>query len=323
MDIFFLLAGLALILCGANMLTDGASDIARRWGMSDLVVGLTVVAMGTSAPEFVISATSAVKDNAELAVGNVVGSNIFNILAIIGVTAMIRPISVERSILTADIPMVLVSAIALWAFGSGPLLGDGATRVIGRADGIVLLLFFAIFMRYTFARATKVDNGVNAQVESGVKQLMPMWKAVLWVLLGLAALILGGNWSVNGASGIASSLGISDAVIGLTIVAAGTSMPELATSVIAAMKGRAGMAIGNVIGSNIFNIFLVLGASAIIRPLPLGDVTELDLIVLLMASVLFWIAGWFFKRHLITRAEGAVFTLLFIAYTTYLVATCA
>lgn len=318
-NIVFLLLGLALILVGANMLTDGASAIARRWGVSDMVVGLTVVAFGTSAPELVISVVSAIGGNGELAIGNAVGSNIFNILSIVGLTALVRPIRVESGTMTADIPLVIVSALALLAFGMGPWLGDGTARMLWRADGIVLLLFFAIFMRYTFSRA-KNANADEIENASAAKT-MPSWKAWLWVALGLAGLVFGGDKFVDGASGIASALGVSDAIIGLTIVAAGTSLPELATSVAAALKGKPGIALGNVIGSNIFNIFMVLGASAAIRPLAFGAIGPVDLLVLTGACILFWLFGWFFKKNTITRAEGAVLTSGYIAYILYLIHT--
>ncbi len=313
-SVLFLILGLVLILVGASKLTDGASDIARRWGVSDLVVGLTVVAFGTSAPEFVISLFSALDGRTEMAIGNVVGSNIFNVLAIIGFTALVRPIKVEKSILTSDIPLVLVSSLALLAMGSGPWLGDPAPRVLTRADGIVLLLFFAIFMRYTFARAKSAE----LPPEGSTVEALPLWKSILWVVLGLAGLIIGGNLFVNGASGIAKALGVSDAVIGLTIVAAGTSLPELATSVVSAVKGKPGMAVGNVIGSNIFNIFLVLGASATIHPLSFGNIGIVDLLVLTGASMLFWFTGAVYGQRTFTRIEGAVLVLAYIFYTIYL-----
>lgn len=321
MNIVFLLSGLVLILLGANMLTDGSAALARRWGVSDLVVGLTVVAFGTSAPEFVISVLSAVNGNPELAIGNVVGSNIFNVLVIVGVTAMIRPIVVQRSIMTADIPLVIVSALVLLAMGSGPLLGGGSVREISRADGIILLLFFAIFMRYTFAQAKNgpADSDTTPDSGSAPQKEMSMTKSLIWIALGLAGLVFGGEWFVDGASGIASSLGVSDAVIGLTIVAAGTSLPELATSVVSAIKGKPGLAIGNVIGSNIMNIFFILGTSATISPLKFGAIGEPDLLALTAACLLFWFFGWFFRKRTITRIEGAILALSYVSYTTWLV----
>lgn len=318
LDIVFLLGGLVLILVGANMLTDGASAIARRWGVSDLVIGLTIVAFGTSAPELVISLLSAIKGSAALAVGNVVGSNIFNILAIVGITALVMPIKVTRSIMTKDIPLVLLSSLALLAMGNGPLLDDMPSAILSRVDGIVLLLFFAIFMRYTFATASSTPAGADpAEAQAG--EGMKMWKACLWIVLGLAGLIGGGDGFVAGASGIARSLGVSDAVIGLTIVAAGTSLPELATSVTAALKGRTGIALGNVIGSNIFNIFLVLGVSATVTPLTFGGIGNIDLLTLTGASVLFWVFGWYFKERTITRVEGGILAACYVAYMAWTV----
>lgn len=320
MDIVWLIVGLVLILVGANALTDGASSLARRWGMSDLVVGLTVVAFGTSAPELVISLLSSIDGNAGLAIGNVVGSNIFNVCAIIGITALVRPIRVERGILMNDIPLVILSALVLLAMGNGALLDGAATNILGRTDGIVLLLFFLIFMRYTFASAKSCANPAGDPSAEGVAEskLMPMWKSLVWVAGGLAGLIYGGDRFVAGASGIASAFGVSDAVIGLTIVAAGTSLPELTTSVVAAIKGKSDMAVGNVIGSCIFNIFMVLGCAAVVRPLPFGGVGNFDLLVLAGSCLLFWIFGCFFRQRTITRVEGIVLTAVYVAYITLL-----
>ena len=323
MDIVWLVAGLVLILVGANILTEGASAIARRIGVSELVVGLTVVAFGTSAPELAISVLAAVGGSAPLAIGNVVGSNIFNILVIIGVTALVRPIVMERSVMTMEIPMVLLSSVVLLVLGnSGWLNGYGGNEV-SRVAGIFLLVFFLLFMRYTFASARHPDfSGKDAAPSGGSgdeKPPMAVWKSVLSVLGGLAALVWGGDRFVEGASGIAQGLGVSEAVIGLTIVAAGTSLPELATSVVAAVKGRPGLALGNVIGSNIFNVLMVLGLSATIRPLPFGGIGNFDLGTLLVASVLFWLFGWLFRERTITRAEGAVLVAVYVGYVAVLI----
>lgn len=300
-----------MILVGANILTDGASAIARRWGVSDLVVGLTVVAFGTSAPELSISLISALRGSASMAVGNVVGSNIFNVLVIIGAVALVQPIKVSRSIMANEIPLVIVASLALLAIGSSQWLGMAGAREVGRPDGILLLLFFAIFMRYTFAQA---KAGGESAGESSSSAVMPLWRALLWVVLGLGALVYGGDRFVAGASGIAKSLGMSEATIGLTIVAAGTSLPELATSVVAAVKGKPGMAIGNVIGSNIFNIFMVLGLTAAVCPLPFGGVSQTDLLTMTGAAVLFWVFGWKFGNRCINRWEGGVLLAAYIAY---------
>lgn len=322
LNIFFLILGLALILIGANALTDGASSLAKRWGMSDLAVGLTVVAFGTSAPELVISVMSAINGSAGLAIGNVVGSNIFNVCAIVGVTAMVAPIRVSKGVMAADIPLVILSALVLLAMGNSSLLDGASENILTRVDGIILLLFFAIFMYHTFASAKDADPATDpTAVEAEKKKEMPVWKASLWVVAGLAGLIYGGDRFVAGASGIASGLGVSDAVIGLTIVAAGTSLPELATSVTAALKGKTGIALGNVIGSNIFNIFLVLGCSATVRPLPFGSVGNVDLLVLTVSCLLFWIFGRVYKERTITRPEGALLAACYVGYIAYLIIT--
>lgn len=314
MDILWLLLGLALILVGANALTDGASAVAKKWGVSDLVVGLTVVAFGTSAPELAISLVSAIQGNAPMAVGNVVGSNIFNVFVIIGIVALVRPIKVEKSIMVNELPLVILSSVALLAIGCGNLLGVAGPRMLERSHGILLLLFFAIFMRYTFSQARRAAPGDPLEEKGEAKGEMPMLKAVIWIAAGLAGLVYGGDRFVAGASGIAEALGMSDALIGLTIVAAGTSLPELATSVTAAVKGKTGIAIGNVIGSNIFNIFLVLGVTGTIRTLPFGGVTEFDLVVMTSASVLFWMFSWKFGERTITRWEGGLFLACYVAY---------
>ena len=314
MDIVMLIVGLALILLGANFLTDGASAIAKRWGVSDLVVGLTVVAFGTSAPELVISVMSSINGSAGLAIGNVVGSNIFNVLVIIGVTAAVSPIKIERTIMTKDIPLVVLSALALLVIGNGPLLDGNSSRILSRVDSILLLLFFCIFMRHTFSAATSGQTDATATEEGAKSKPLKLWMALIYVAGGLTGLIFGGDWFVDGASGIARSLGVSDAVIGLTIVAAGTSLPELATSITAAVKGKPGMALGNVIGSNIFNIFLVLGVAGVVRPLPFGDITNFDLLTMTFGCILFWLFGWFFKTRTITRWEGLIMAACYVAY---------
>lgn len=318
MDYVWLIVGLVLIIAGADWLTDGASSMAKRWGVSDLVIGLTVVAFGTSAPELSISLVSALKGSAPMAIGNVVGSNIFNVLAIIGVVALVRPIRIESSIMQNELPLAILASVALLAIGCGPELGAGTGRIVTRPDGILLILFFLIFMRYTFSQAKGISSASDPVGEAAArKPLMPMWKSVAWVILGLGALVWGGDRFVSGASGIASSLGMSDAVIGLTIVAAGTSLPELATSLTAALKGNTGIAVGNVIGSCIFNIFFVLGLTGVVTPLPFGGIGETDLLVMTGAALLFWLFGWRFGRREIKRWEGGVMLACYVAYVAF------
>lgn len=317
MDIVWLIIGLLLILGGANWLTDGASAIAKKWGVSDLIIGLTVVAFGTSTPELSIGIISALKGSAPLAVGNVVGSNIFNIFVIIGIVALIHPIQIEKSILNTQIPLVILSSVALLAIGCGPWLGVPGPSEIIRPEGILLFLFFLIFMRYTFSQAKTASPDDPSAKEASSKPVMNIWKAIGLVILGLGALVIGGDRFVSGASGIAASLGMSEALIGLTIVAAGSSLPELATSIIAAIKGKTDIAVGNVIGSNIFNIFMVLGITATILPLPFGGIEVWDLFVMTGAAILFWIFGRQFGDKVINRVEGG---FLFACYIAYIVA---
>ena len=316
LNVILLIGGLALILLGANGLTDGAAAVAKRFKISDLVIGLTIVAFGTSAPELVISTMSALNGSADMAIGNVVGSNIFNVLAIIGVTALVLPIKVGEGMLSKEIPLVMLASLVVTFCANDVLIDGGSTNAISRIDGLILLCFFLIFLRYTFAIAR--NGGEEAEGEK-IKE-MPMWKSVLFILGGLAGLIYGGQLFVDGASGIASSLGVSESIIGLTIVAGGTSLPELATSVTAALKKNSGIAVGNVIGSNLFNIFFVLGCSSTISPLPMGGITNLDMMVMIGSTVLFWLVGWFFKKRTITRVEGALMVACYIAYTAYLIA---
>lgn len=321
LNILLLVVSLAMILYGASWLTDGGSAVAKRFGMSEMVIGLTIVAFGTSAPELVISLVSALKGSAELAIGNVVGSNIANVLLIVGVVALVRPIRIEQSVLTREIPFVVLASTALLAAGNKGSL-DGGENIVTRVDGIMLLLFFMVFLRYTFSQATKVPDSASEEKgisesketeETGKKEIS-LWRALLMIGGGLAALIWGGDIFVDNASRLAFSIGISEAVIGLTIVAVGTSLPELATSVVAAIKGHSGMAVGNVIGSCLFNILFVLGASAVITPLPLGGIGNLDMLTMTGAALMFWIFGWKIGDREITRIEGGVMTLCYIAY---------
>lgn len=330
LNIFYFVVGLLLILWGADSLTDGASAIAKKFKVSDLVIGLTVVALGTSMPEFSVSLLSAIQGSSSLAVGNVVGSNILNILLIIGLTASIVPIPVTRDVMNNEMVTVIVSAFLLLVMGnSGWLDGGGGAAILTRVDGIILLVFFGLYMRSVF-RSAKAHPEVQvvampeseeseAEKRKHAEKKMSMGKAWLFVLLGLGALVIGADRFVEGASSIARSMGISDAVIGLTIVAIGTSLPELATSVAAAVKGKVGMAIGNVVGSNIFNVFFVLGATSTIHPLEFGEVGNFDLLTMLIASVLFWLVARFYKDKTITRPEGILLLSVYVVYTAYLV----
>lgn len=314
-NILFLIGGLLLILLGANGLTDGAASVAKRFNIPSIVIGLTIVAFGTSAPELTVSVSSALKGSADLAIGNVVGSNAFNTLMIVGCTALFAPITVTRNTLIKEIPLCILSAIVLFICANDILLDGSSENVISITDGLVLLCFFAIFLSYTFAIAT---SGNQAEEGEEIVQ-MPIWKSVLYIAGGLAGLIIGGNFFVDGASGIARNLGVSESVIGLTLVAGGTSLPELATSIVAALKKNPEIAIGNVIGSNLFNIFFVLGCSASITPLHLAGINNIDLLTLIGASLLLWLVGVFFGKRTITRIEGSLMVLCYVAYTAFLI----
>lgn len=320
-SIIWLIVSLALILVGANALTDGASAIAKRMGISDLIIGLTVVAFGTSTPELVISIVAAADGNPSIAVGNIVGSNILNILLIIGLTALVRPIFIKKSIMTNEIPMLILSSVIVLVLGYSAALDGLATPTITRVSGIFLLIFFLLFMRYTFASAhSGTPSGETDPAAADGERLsrFSTLKSILYVIGGLAALVWGGDKFVDSASTLARHIGMSEATIGLTIVAIGTSLPELATSIVAAVKGQSALAVGNVIGSNIFNVLLILGVASVVAPLPFAGVTLVDLWTLVGASVLFLIFGWFFRTRCITRVEGAVMLICYLAYTAWL-----
>ena len=317
MDVILLVGGLLLILLGANGLTDGAASVAKRFNIPSIVIGLTIVAFGTSAPELTVSVSSALKGSADIAVGNVVGSNVFNTLMIVGVTAMFAPIVVNRNTLLKEIPLCILASVAVLVCANDVLLDGAQENVLSITDGLLLLCFFAVFMGYTFAIAK--NNPQEKEEETGEIKNLPMWKSLLYIVGGLAGLIYGGTLFVDGASGIARSLGVSESVIGLTLVAGGTSLPELATSVVAALKKNPEIAIGNAIGSNLFNIFFVLGCSASITPLHLDGITNFDLLVLVGSSILLWLLGVFFGKRTITRLEGSLLILCYVAYTTFLI----
>lgn len=320
MNILFLIGGLILILLGANGLTDGAASVAKRFHIPSIVIGLTIVAFGTSAPELTVSVSSALKGSADIAIGNVVGSNIFNTLMIVGCTALFAPIVITRNTLRKEIPLAILSSVVLLICANDVILNNATENILDRADGLLLLCFFAIFMGYTFAIAKRSnDEPSTTPTEEDEIKLLPWWKSALFIIGGLAALVFGGQIFVNGATGIARNFGISESIIGLTLVAGGTSLPELATSIVAALKKNPEIAIGNVIGSNLFNIFFVLGCSATITPLHLNGINNFDLLTLVGAGILLWLFGIFFSKRTITRIEGSIMMLCYVAYTVILI----
>lgn len=349
-NIVLLVLGVIIVLKGADWLTDGAVNIATRFGVSQMVIGLTIVAMGTSMPEFCVSMVSALKGTPDLAVGNVVGSNTLNTLLIVGCSALVAPIMVKRSSVKRDIPFAVVASLLMLLFCL-----DGA---IGRVDAAVLFAGFCLFMFVTLKYAKTTEEHAAAVATSGAATTTAiseastsqassseasssetsapeasssetsapeasqasgtsMLKAVVMLVVGLLCLIAGSNMFVDNASFVASSLGVSDAVIGLTIVAGGTSLPELATSMVSAKKGNSDIAIGNVIGSNVFNILMIIGITGLVKPMHIAGITTLDLIMMLASMLLMW----FFCRttYKVKRWEGAVLTIVYLAYLTWLI----
>ena len=300
LNIFFIVIGIVLVLWGADRLTDGAVAVAEKMKMPQIVIGLTIVAMGTSMPEFCVSLISALKGTSDLAVGNIVGSNIFNTLLIVGVSALVAPMSIMKTTVRKDIPFALVA--------SALLLIMCLDEDISRIDAAILFVMFLIFM-YITLRGAKAQG---TDLEEKEKKPMATWLSVVWILVGLACLIGGSNLFVDGATVVATKLGVSEAVIGLTIVAGGTSLPELATSVVSARKGNSGIAIGNVLGSNVFNIFAILGLTGVISPMTLKGITMTDLSMLVISIILIWFFS--FTKYKIERWEGAILTAVFVGY---------
>ena len=320
LDILLFILGIVLIIAGANYLTEGASVLARRFGVSPLVVGLTIVAFGTSSPELIVSLMSALKGNSDIAMGTVVGSNIFNVLVIGGITALVTPITITRSTVRREIPLMILACLVLSVMALDRVFaGTGATEnILSRSEGIVLLCFFLIFLTYTFAIA-KGDPSDPHTAPAPTKHY-PLWLLVVFIIGGLGGLVLGGELFVDAASSIARTLGMSEGFIGLTIVAAGTSLPELATSVAAALKKEPEIAVGNIVGSNIFNVFFILGTTATITPIHIGGVSTLDFTMMSFAALLLYVFAVLFGQRVIKRAEGAVLFLCFVLYTAYLIA---
>ncbi len=304
LQIILLLTGLALIIFGADFLVDGSSAIARRAGISEFVIGLTIVGFGTSCPELVVSLTGALQGNADISVGNVVGSNIFNTLLILGMTAVIAPVAVTRSNSRRDIPIALLVTVLFVALGM-------TGQQISRWEGILFLLVFATYMVYCF----KSDTG--AQEEAGAK-VKSLGLAVVFVLAGLAGLIFGGQLFVNNATAIARAVGVSDKFIAITLLAGGTSFPELATCIVAAAKKKDQLALGNVLGSNVFNILLILGASSVVTPLSTLALTWVDLGVLLGSAVMIWLWTYTGRRTHVDRWEAILMLIAFLGYYTWL-----
>ena len=312
LHVILLLVGLALIVFGADILVEGASSVARRFGLSEFIIGLTIVGMGTSAPEMVVSFIGAAHGNADIAIGNVVGSNIMNTLLILGVTALILPMGITRENRKRDIPVNILTTVLLIILGLEHTLFGFGTDGLSRWDGGILIFFFLLYMWLSF-KENKANEGNDAPV-----QQRTIWLSLLMIAGGLAGLILGGNWFVDSATAIAKGLGVSDKFIAVTILAGGTSMPELATCVVAAAKKKGQLALGNIIGSNVFNILLILGGSALITPLSFTGMNWVDLGTLLVSALVLWTCTFIGRRNEMDRVDGVLFLLIWAAYMSYL-----
>ena len=312
LSIICFVVGIALVIFGADWLTKGASDLARHLKMSELMIGLTIVAIGTSLPELVISVSSALSGNSGISLGNILGSNIFNGMLILGTTALITPIVFSGKMLSRELPFNLLASVVVLLVSGSMLVGGAPGEYITRYNGLILLCFCAVFVRYTFSLRGNEED-------SAAQQPMSMGKILLFIAGGLAALIIGGKMFVSGASDIARGFGLSEALIGITIVSAGSSLPELAVSVNAARKGNVGIALGNVLGSNILNVFFILGCSATISPISLEGFTPVDYYVLLASSLFIYLFCAFFGKNKITRWEGGLLVAGYVAYVVYLI----
>ena len=305
LNILFIIVGVALVIWGADRMTEGAVSIAQRLKIPQIVIGLTIVAMGTSMPEFFVSLMSALKGTPDLAVGNVVGSNIFNTLLIVGVAALVTPIVIARSTVKKDMPWSMLAAVILTVMC--------IDQSISRLDALILFVAFIVFVLYTLREARK--EKVEVADEEPTKTYSPL-VAVGLVVLGLACLIGGSNLFVESATSVAQQLGVSEAVIGLTIVAGGTSLPELATSVVAARKGQSAIAIGNVIGSNVFNVLMIIGITGLVKPMQIAGITYVDLGMMAFSMLILWLFS--FTKFKVERWEGGVLTAIFLAYLSWL-----
>ena len=312
-QILLFLVGLALVVFGADYLVEGASAVARKAGLSEFIIGLTIVGMGTSAPEMVVSFIGAAQGNADIAIGNVVGSNIFNTLLILGVTALILPMTITPENRKRDIPMNIFTVVVLILLGLEHTIFGIGTDGLSRIDGGILLALFIAYMWYSFTSSKPESDSAQDAKKTAI------WLAVLYIAGGLAALVFGGRLFVNSAVNIAHSFGVSDKFIAITILAGGTSMPELATCIAAAVKKKGQLALGNIIGSNIFNVLLILGGSAIISPLSFADISYVDLGILMASALVLLTSCFVGKKNSLDRLDGVLFLILWAGYMAWLI----
>lgn len=315
MFVVLIVVGLALLTFGANLLTNGAVGVAKRLRVSEFMIGATIVAVGTSMPEFVVSVQSAIQGQADVSIGNVVGSNIFNVYAILGLTSMLVPITFVRSNVRTDVPICLAVSLLLCLLALDMTLWGGAHNELSRTDGVILLLLYGVFLWFLIGRGRKL---ATADEGAGNEEQKPLWRSLLLVVLGVGGLVLGSDMFLDGSIELARRVGLSEAVIGIVFVAAGTSMPELFASLVPALRGKNDIALGNILGSNIANILLILGTSATITPLRLGGITAVDMAVMVSAVVAVLVSAFVLGRNKISRFEGLVFFGIYVAYTLYL-----
>lgn len=313
-QIILLIVGFVLLIKGADVFVDGASLLAKKLGVSDLLIGLTVVAFGTSAPELFVNVMAVIQGQAEITMGNIIGSNIYNILLILGISAVIYPLTVNKSTVSKEIPFALLAVFICGVLVSDVFLDHESISELTRTDGIVLLSFFGIFLYYIFEMVK--EDAKNQEKEN---KNIAVWKVCLMVIFGLIAMVGGGRLVVDGAVFIAERLGVSKTLIGLTIVAIGTSLPELATSAVAAYRKNSDIAVGNIVGSNIFNVFLVLGVSALIHPIPVGGYMSVDILVVILSTLLLFFFTFTGKKRQIDRWEGWMFLVFCLIYTIFII----
>ena len=308
--------GFFILIKGAGLLVDGASAIADKFKISPLVIGLTIVAFGTSAPELAVNIFASAAGSSEIAIGNIIGSNIANILLILGVSALIYPLTSKKNTVWKEIPLCLLAAVVVGLMANDFLIDGASFSGLSRIDGLVLLSFFIIFIYYSFGIAKQQESPDDCEIKN-----LNLVKSIFYIVIGLIGLVVGGNWIVSGAIKLASGFGISESLIGLTVVAIGTSLPELATSAIAAYKKQADIAIGNVVGSNIFNIFWILGISSVIRPLPFNPANNIDFLIMIIATVILFAIMFIGKKRIIERWQGIAMISIYVAYTLFLIVT--
>lgn len=314
-NILLLIVGFVALIVGADKLVDGASNLALKLGIPNIVIGLTIVAFGTSAPELVVNVFAAVEGNTEMVLGNVIGSNLFNVFAILGICAIINPLTVKNNTTWIEIPLSLLAAVAVYIVANDVMFDGAPINLITRTDGLILLLFFVIFLVYNIVLSRKSDDETDIEIK-----YYTYFKSILFVVLGLTGLVIGGRLIVNSAVSIAEAFGMSERVIGLTIVSIGTSLPELATCIVAVRKRNVDIAIGNVVGSNIFNIFLVLGASTVVNAVHVLEASFVDIVLNIAAGLLLFIFIFTGKGRRLERWEGVIFVAIYVSYMVYLLA---